>query len=530
MQALNLMRKYKKAFFFCFLLALIAIVYFRSLKYDYTYFDDDVLVILNHDFISNYKNIPKFFLKGAFYTGDNSFYRPILTLSFSIDSMIAGKNPFMYHLTGLLLHISAVFLIFVFLRKLEFNEMLVFLFTSIFAVHPAFAHAVAWIPGRNDLLLTVFVLLSLIFLFDYFNKEKKNTVKIFMALFLFALAVFTKESASTMVAVMPVFMFLFCKNIRKKDYIVVFTASALIFCAYIGLRIYVLTGNAAEITFDFLKTIKSILIYCEYLVIPYRIYLFPDNIDLNFLTFFSSLMAFVPLMASLFFNIGRKKVILFGAFWCLVFLMPSFMASERIISFLPHRLYVISTGFIIMFIEFFSSASEKFKPAGKYVIFLLFIFISLFTWSSCIHVKKFQNKYIYISHAISEQPQSNMLRCKMAQYYAENGKYEEARRELAKVTSKDGTYSSVYYEMAGYVFSLEGRYDRAIELFEQLIELFPKHESALNNMSEIYFLKGEYGKALGYAERLIEIRPERSDYKIHYAKIKNKYDNISENK
>ncbi|MDR1195710.1 MAG: tetratricopeptide repeat protein [Endomicrobium sp.] len=523
MQILSAIKKYKTQLFFFCLFAVIAALYSQSLKYDYTYIDDDVLVLHNYDFISDYKNIPKFFLKSAFYSGSGSFYRPVLTLSFAIDAMIAGKNPFMYHLSGILLHIASVFLLFIFLRKLEFNETLSFLFTMLFALHPAFAHAVAWIPGRNDLLLSVFTLLSLIFLFDYYKNEKKDILKMVLSIFLFAIAVFTKESAVVMIAVMPAFMFLFCKNVSKKDYITVFISAFLICCVYMALRSFVLTGGMMHgAAFSIVKALKSFLIYCEYMITPHRIYLFPEKIDLNFFTFFGCLIFFAPLAASLFFNIGRKRIVLFGAFWFLAFLVPSFMASNYVISLLPHRLYAASAGFIIMFIEFFSSAAQKIKPAKKYIIFMLAVITVLFAFASYAQVKKFQNKYVYLSYALNEQPQSQILRLLMAQYYADNGKYEEAKREIFGIKSNDGTYSVQYYEILGYVYSLEGSYERATEIFDKLLEMFPGHESSLNNLSQIYFLKGEYDKALVYSEMLIAIRPEHSAYRKQYAKIRAK--------
>lgn len=525
MKIYDFIKKYKIALQFIFLFIIIVFVYGQTLKFDYTYFDDDVLILHNQDFISNYKNIPKFFTKSVFYSGNGSFYRPVLTMSFALDAMIAGKNPFIYHLSSLLLHVIVSFLLFIFLKKLKIDEIFIFLFTSLFVLHPAFAHAVAWIPGRNDLLLAVFVLSAMIFLFNYFESGKKYISNLILFFLMFAAAMFTKESAAAMLFVVPVFMHLFCKKPSKKSYLTVFFISFLIFCAYMIIRSLILGEISDSAAFNILKSLKSLLIYCEYIVLPLRIYLFPENNPTGLLTAFAGLILLIPVAASLFFDIGRKKLVLFGIFWFLIFLLPSFMASNYVISLLPHRLYVAAAGFLIMFSEFFSAVSKKYFFTRKYIIVFLSALVVLFGLLSYLQASKYENKYVYLSNAINEQPDSGVLRIKMAEYYSDEGKFEEAKNEIHKVKkNEDGTYSVQYYEILAYIYSLEGSYEMAIEIFEQLIGLFPDHESSLNNLSEIYFITGEYKKALEYADRLISIRPEHSAYKAQYAKIKNKHD------
>lgn len=526
MRILEIIKQYRNIFLFYPLLIFIAVIYWQSLKYDYTYFDDDVLILENYDFISDYKNIPKFFTKSVFLSEKGTFYRPVFTMSLAVDAMIAGKNPFIYRLSGVLLHVFSVFLIYIFFIKLKFNETLSFLFAALFAVHPAFVHAVAWIPGRNDLLLAVFVLLSFIFLLNYFEGGKKYLSNLIISFFMITLALFTKESAAVMIVVVPVFMFLFCKNVSKKDYLTVFGVSFLIICFYTILRFFALSAAVSLAWFDIPKAFKSVFVYCEYMIMPFRIHLFPENVHAGILTFISCLIVLIPLAASFIFNIGRKKVVLFGALWFLIFLSPSFLSSGFIFAFLPHRLYIASVGFIIMFLEFFGSVQTKNRFAGKYIAFILAALIIIYGFLSYTHVKKFQDKYVYILRALEEQPESEFLRLKMAGYYADEGMFNEAKNEISKIKRKDGGYSARSYELLGYIYSLEGSHEKAIIIFEQLLDLFPDYEVAIYNLSELYAQKNEYDKALEYADKIIKMRPENADYAVLYEKIKNL---ISEN-
>jgi hypothetical protein len=434
--------------------------------------------------------------------------------------MTAGRDPFAYRLSGVLLHIAVIILLYVFFLKLEFNGIFVFLFTALFAVHPAISHAVAWIPGRNDILLAFFILISLICLAGFFNGGKKHVLKLAAALLAAAAALFTKESALVMIAVLPAFMFLFCKNVSKKDYPTVFLTYFFIVCAYAALRFFALGGVASFAWFDIFKAVKSVFIYCEYLIIPLRIYLFPEKVPFDFWTFAACSAALIPLAVSFIFDLGRKKVILFGAFWFIAFLAPSFMSSDFIISLLPHRLYLAAAGFMLMFLELFSSLSKKIKPAGTWLALFLAAVIVLFGFLSYLQVKKFKDKYIYLAHALLEQPESEFLMLKMAKYYADEGLFEDAKNEAGKIKSRNGGYSVEYYKTLGYIYSVEGNYNNAAFIYERLLELFPEDEAALYNMGEIYFIQGRYAKALEYAEKLLKIRPGHKDFEILHAKIK----------
>ena len=67
------------------------------------------------------------------------------------------------------------------------------MFALIFAVHPALNQAVAWIPGRNDSLLALFVLASALAFVRYVENRNWQWLGAYLALSLAALL--TKESA-----------------------------------------------------------------------------------------------------------------------------------------------------------------------------------------------------------------------------------------------------------------------------------------------------------------------------------------------
>src|SRR5580692_2290602 len=117
----------------------------------------------------------------------------IVTSSFALDARWSGQHPWGYHATNVALHAAASALLFVLLRELAPGPWPALGGAVLFAVHPALASAVAWIPGRNDSLLAVFALTAWI----AFARDAASPSNGWRAAHLaaFALALLTKETA-----------------------------------------------------------------------------------------------------------------------------------------------------------------------------------------------------------------------------------------------------------------------------------------------------------------------------------------------
>lgn len=178
---------------YLWILGLGFFVYVRSLSFGFTYFDDNVLILDNLFFLKDINNFFKAFTIEVFHVLHSSaaYYRPLLTISYMFDALISGNNPFFYHLTNVLIHLSTSIFVFIFLNKLKIKRELSFLWAVVFAIHPVLVQAVAWLPGRNDSLLAFFVLPSFIFLISFFEKEK---VTIYGFIFYFLLWLYLQKS------------------------------------------------------------------------------------------------------------------------------------------------------------------------------------------------------------------------------------------------------------------------------------------------------------------------------------------------
>lgn len=91
--------------------------------------------------------------------GQGYYYRPLIELSYFLDSRLLGQAPPLLHLENVLIHAANTVLLFLLACRLAPAAPRVPFFASlIFAAHPVNCEAVSWIAGRTDPLATLFVL------------------------------------------------------------------------------------------------------------------------------------------------------------------------------------------------------------------------------------------------------------------------------------------------------------------------------------------------------------------------------------
>ncbi len=177
------------------LLLIAFLIYGHILSFsEYTYYDDVLLIEKNFSHIDQLSDIGKAFFEDAGHQGQGgTLYRPLLTVSLMLDAQISGTALWAYRLTDVALHAVSCLLLFVFLNLLGVERRFSFLASILFCAHPALTQAVAWIPGRNDSLLAVFVLACFI---SFLKFVATPSAKLYvLQLLFFTLALFTKETA-----------------------------------------------------------------------------------------------------------------------------------------------------------------------------------------------------------------------------------------------------------------------------------------------------------------------------------------------
>lgn len=135
---------------------------------------DDEEQIVNNTLIHSLSNWPIFFSGGAFNSGGTGsllgiYYKPLMTLFFSIIYSLFGLAPFFFHLFSLIIHIlSAITIYLIFSYFFDKNKS--FILSLLFLIHPLYSEVVFYAANFQDVLFFFFG--SLAFLLTIYKKNK----------------------------------------------------------------------------------------------------------------------------------------------------------------------------------------------------------------------------------------------------------------------------------------------------------------------------------------------------------------------
>ncbi len=169
---------------------------------------DDGLVTQDSTINQGLKNFANFFTQKTLPdSGNIKPYRPVTSLSFAFDYSFYKSSDLQLfaskmHLMQLLYYAIAIFLTFVFIKKLFKSDLVAGAISAIFALHPIHTEVVANIKSRDEILAYSFGLLSMIF---YLKFKESNLIKwIYTSVFFYFIAILSKENALLFIAIFPV--------------------------------------------------------------------------------------------------------------------------------------------------------------------------------------------------------------------------------------------------------------------------------------------------------------------------------------
>lgn len=146
------------------LAGLVALVFYPILGFEFINLDVDSSVI-NNPYIRGFSSANVWHILT---TPCLESYYPVRTLTYALDYSIWGLNPKGFKLTNSLIHLTNVLLLAWLVHRLVgdsaaqeesrhlWREALVATFAAgVFAIHPVVVQSVAWVPGREELLMTL---------------------------------------------------------------------------------------------------------------------------------------------------------------------------------------------------------------------------------------------------------------------------------------------------------------------------------------------------------------------------------------
>jgi protein O-mannosyl-transferase len=497
----------------------VFLMYGRTLKYQYVKMDDTDLIVDNESFIKHSNNIPQAFKQSCFkipghLTESKSYYRPMLIVSFIIDAQLHGaRSSATFHFMNILYHVLACLLLYFLLLKLCGNSLLSFALSFLFAIHPVNTHAIAWIPGRNDILLSIFVLLSMHGLLDYYRKKKPGYIV--LHIIAFAAALFTKESGILLLPVYFAFIWLWQRDpsFYKRHYFLPIIYVAISVAWYFAMR-HALKGQPVmsgqgSIKDTVIHNLPYLFLYLGKILLPFNLNVMPGS---DTLAVVLGIVSFA-IIIYIFLKIKDRRKAFFSLGWYFIFLAPTLLVPE--LPAYEHRDYLPLAGLLIGISQ--SAIFAGFSSKSRIQIRILAVLILVFLVITYTRIPVFADRFVFWNDGTEGTPFAPSACVNVGELYQEiyNNDPSLDERQKKEMLNKAGEWNHKAIEQDsmtlrgnnnyGAFLYLTGKPDEAVPYFQKEIKYHPTNSDPYKNLGIYYRDKGQPEKSVYYWEKLIQL-------------------------
>ena len=484
-----------------FILLLVPfLLYVQTFNFDYSYHDDDSIVLYNAKSLQEF-NLQKIFFSDAWMLDKKiELYRPFQTLTYAADYFFTGTSASGYHIHNVLIFILGIQLLYFLLIALHLPERSAFFLSLIYSVHFLFAHTVSWIPARGDLYLFAFSVTALL-LFYLFLKKEKLIYSIATAVFYF-LALLSKESAVVLLPIIYLTAFLFWKPDWKKiNFWLVLFISIPLFGIYWWMRAQSISSVVNVFSLDgFIYNLP---------IIPESVFKFFVPLNFSVMPAFSMTATFggcvlMPLLgAAIYFlrNKINRQLVLVGVVFFLLPVLPSVIYKPAFTGFaydyLDHRMFFPSVGLLLIAYSIFIAAFENKISANIFYGTIALLFVLTFY-----NATNYKNYESYYENATTTNLKSGLAHSNYAASLARENKYDKALIHFKKSVELSPDNIEVRMKLADSYMHLKD-YPKMMEQCNAVIKINPKFPKSYYNIAVYYLDKKKMAEAEMYVSKAV---------------------------
>ena len=503
------------------------LLYGRVVTFGYVQADDTDLIQRNQPFLTDLSNLPRTFTRSYFAVAGapdpKAYYRPLVVMSLMLDAMMAGDSPAQYHATNIALHVVAVLLLFWLLVALGAHRMVAWAATLLFAVHPVNVQAVAWLVGRNDPLMSIFGLISMLGLVAYVREPKLPAL--IAHLTGFALALFTKETGLLLLVVFGLYVWRLTGPVAwswswygswpgswfwswfrswfRRHWVVPTTYAAVTAVWYV-LRARVLAGGdqldlgpGDYLTVAVAKA-PELLLYAGKALLPFRPNTMP-GVDAPGVLL--GVLATGVLGWALARHVERKTA-LFASAWFVAFLVPVLFVVG--LPAYEHRMYFPMVGLLVGLSQI--PALSRSAVALRRTLIATGAMAAVFFVVAFQHTSVFENPYTYWGNGTRGTPHAPIAHINVGRLYETDGNIDLAQRHYSEALALDPTTPNANNNM-GVMMTRRDDLERARQYFEAELTMYPSNLDALLNLGLYYKVTNQLDRAVALWERAIVVEP-----------------------
>ena len=470
---------------------------------------------LNNAFVSD--DIPAI-LKNPAISHPLRFWLDPFNLLNSFSYLIAGYNPFIYHLISIILHSLNTILVFFFLH-LFFKAKPSLLGACLFAVHPIHTEAVTWVSGRPYTITSLFILV--VYLLYHHSTAIKNDRRINLARYLICIFIFSYYLFVNFSFYFIFPLFLILSDITfgrwRKTW-----KLWLPFLGIVILRLFLarsailhrISFVAQEVGMEVIRTnpifnfAYSFFSHLGLLLWPAKLTLYHEPAMISSFALKMGIISLVLLVTSLTLIFKKAKELFFGTGIFVLFLAPTY--SPVMVSWLVAERYLYFPSIILsIFLAFFY---ERIIGGASRNVPIIFLAVAIFIiaglgvrtvarnedWKT---PERFWRQTLLVSYN-SPRAHNNM-----GDVYCQEGNLEGGIREFKKAIELKANYADAYHNLAN-TYHHKGDLKEAVRFYQEAVSFNPKLFESHYNLGIIYLNTGEFDLAKLQLEKALELRPE----------------------
>lgn len=535
---------------------IISVVYYPTFSGDFIF--DDIPLIKNNQYIRSLKSPFSYFtqedgivlLKGGRHTG---YYRPFINFTYFIDYKLWGLKGSGFRITNLILHFISCATLFYLLMRITNHPLASFVSVMVFAVHPVNTEAVSWVSSRNNILVTIFGLISFYLYFQWLKEDRKNW-KLYTSWFFFSLSILSKEFGLLILPFIFICRTVVIKKPISKDEIYSYIPFLLISLLYFSLRFHVIgsifTPVSAERLWTRIYYAPYIVAFDLRLLFPYGLHRFNIQYPEDYISYKAiiGIICFIGIIVIAYYIYKRDKITFFGIlsfflglltvlniiptssvslismrwlYFPFAFLCISF--AKWLTKFIQKRfvLVIISSVVIIIYLGIYSFYLNRYLWHDEDTFYLTEI-ISLKNYDvvgsfaeRLSKQKKYTESEKWFKIAIDKYPSNAKNFINYASLLLETSRPNEAVKILKKclflkmnILDRAGWYNNM-----GVAYFKMDRLDLAVKFFQKAIKLAPYQEEYWANLGSVYGKRRNFTSAINAFKMALSLNPDSVNIK-----------------
>lgn len=531
-----------KKYYIIIFIAAVAL-YANTLKHSYVL--DDNLILKNSYVLDGFRGVKDIFSHGFMHgvTGKNELtYRPIVLLSFAIESQFFGGNSTVGHFVNVLLFAMCGVLLFYWLSQLFRPKewWLTFLMTLLFIAHPIHTEVVANVKSRDEILLLFFLLLMFIKLFHYVKGAHQKKSDLYWSLGFYFCALLSKEVAITFIVIIPLTLFFFNDFDLKKV-----VTKSLPYLGVLGICVVIRHFVLQDaVPMDELVTYNNGLLAAESYVNRYSTALLIIGMYIGLL-FFPHPLSWdysypqIPIVGPTDFSVIAVGLLLVGLLvltlagfkkksvisYCILFFFISISTTSNLVVLIgatlgERFLFVPSIAFAIaiplVLVKVFKVSTEVIPKKNSFY-FVFCVIILLFSIKLVTRNSDWKTEESLFLSGVEGAPNSSRTIFSLANFYRTEGEksldfpskkknFDKAILLFEKSVALHSDNFEAWYNM-GVTYSNMQQSEKAYACFKKAITANPEHLNSLNNIGVYYISKKDYINASLYFSKATRVDP-----------------------